>query len=86
MIALLRQLAAQAVLKGSKSMTRKKGQQHAPTFKAPAALAALKGDKTLAELAQRYDVPPNPITDWKAQRLERAARSSPGRNPSRGRT
>ena len=37
------------------------------------AVAALKGDKTLAELAQQFDVHPNQITDWKAQLLERSA-------------
>ena len=37
------------------------------------AIAALKGDKTLAELAQQFDVHPNRITDWKAQLLERSA-------------
>jgi len=36
------------------------------------ALAALKGDKTLVELAQQYDVNPNQITDWKRQLVERA--------------
>ncbi len=45
---------------------------HAPAFKAKVALAALKGDKTLAELAQQFDVHPNQITQWKAQVLERA--------------
>ncbi len=45
---------------------------HAPAFKAKVALAALKGDKTLAELAQLFDVHPNQITQWKAQVLERA--------------
>jgi transposase-like protein len=45
---------------------------HAPAFKAKVALAALKGDRTLAELAQQYDVHPNQITQWRAQLLERA--------------
>ena len=45
---------------------------HAPAFKAKVALAALKGDKTLAELAQQFDVHPNQITTWRAQLLEGA--------------
>ena len=37
------------------------------------ALAAIKGEKTLADLAQQYDVHPNQITAWKAQLLDGAA-------------
>lgn len=54
-------------------MVRRKRRNHSPTFKAQVAVAALKGDKTLAELAQQFDVHPNQITDWKSQLLERAA-------------
>ena len=45
---------------------------HAPAFKAKVALAALRGDRTLAELAQQYDVHPNQIVQWKTQLLDRA--------------
>jgi transposase-like protein len=45
---------------------------HAAAFKAKVALAALQGDRTLAELAQQYDVHPNQITHWKTQLQERA--------------
>ena len=51
-------------------MTRRKRRNHSPEFKAKVAIAALKGDKTPAELAQQFDVHPNQITDGKAQLLE----------------
>jgi transposase len=54
-------------------MSRRKRRNHSPAFKAQVALAALKGDKTLAELAQQFDIHPNQITDWKGQLQERAA-------------
>lgn len=45
----------------------KSRRKHAPAFKAKVALAALKGDKTLAELAQQYDLHPTQINEWKRQ-------------------
>jgi transposase-like protein len=54
-------------------MTKRTRRTHAPGFKAKVALAALKGEKTLAELAQQYDVHPNQITAWKAHLVEAAS-------------
>ncbi len=54
-------------------MTKRNRRTHSPAFKAKVALAALKGDRTLAELAQQFDVHPNQITTWKSQLLEGAA-------------
>ena len=54
-------------------MTKRTRRNHAPSFKAKVALAAIKGEKTLAELAQLFDVHPNQITTWKAQLLDGAA-------------
>ena len=48
-------------------MSRRPRRNHTPGFKAKAALAAIKGDRTLAELAEQFDVHPNQITSWKAQ-------------------
>jgi transposase-like protein len=55
------------------TMSKRPRRNHAPAFKAKVALAAIKGEKTLAELAQQFDVHPNQITQWKAQLLEGAA-------------
>ena len=54
-------------------MTKRTRRNHAPAFKAKVALAAIKGEKTLAELAQQFDVHPNQITTWRSQLLEGAA-------------
>ena len=54
-------------------MTKRTRRTHAPAFKAKVALAAIKGEKTLAELAQQYDVHPNQITAWKAHLVEAAS-------------
>jgi len=52
---------------------RRPRRNHSPTFKAKVAIAAVKGDQTLAQLAERFDVHPNLINDWKTALLERAA-------------
>ena len=54
-------------------MSKRPRRNHSPAFKAKVALAAVKGEKTLAELAQQYDVHPNLITQWRARLLEGAA-------------
>jgi transposase len=54
-------------------MTRRARRNHTAAFKAKVALAAIKGEKTLSELAQVFDVHPNQITTWKGQLLEGAA-------------
>jgi transposase-like protein len=46
---------------------------HSASFKAKVALAAIKRDKTLVELAEQFDVHPNQISDWKQQVLDRAS-------------
>ena len=54
---------------------------HGATFKAQVALAALKGDKTLAELAEQFQVHPTQITEWKQQLQARAADVFGGSKP-----
>ena len=51
---------------------RRPRRNHSAKSKSRVALAALKGDKTLAELAEQFDVHPNQITDWKSQLLKSA--------------
>ena len=46
-------------------MTRRKRRNHSAEFKVKVALAAIKGDHTLAELSTQFDLHQNQIIDWK---------------------
>ena len=54
-------------------MSKRPRRNHSPAFKAKVALAAIKGDRTLSEVAQLFDVHPNQIAQWKTQLLEGVA-------------
>ncbi|MGY3619222.1 transposase [Bradyrhizobium sp. USDA 10063] len=60
-------------------MSRRARRQHAPAFKAKVALAAIKGEMTLAQLAEHFDVHPNQITQWKSQLQEAGGRGGGNR-------
>ena len=53
-------------------MAKRPRRNHGATFKAKVALEAIKGDQTVVELAERFQVHPNQITQWKKQLLDRA--------------
>lgn len=63
-------------------MSKRPRRNHSAAFKAKVALEAVKGEKTVTEIAQRFDVHPNQVTEWRRQLLERAADVFGGASPS----
>ena len=67
-------------------MKKRTRRNHTPAFKAKVALSAIKGDRTLAQLAEQFDVHPNQITIWKDQLQQGAvdvfASGSSGKSPT----
>jgi transposase len=54
------------------TMTKRTRRNHGAVFKAKVALEAIKGEQTLVELSERFQVHPNQITEWKKHLLDRA--------------
>lgn len=52
---------------------RRPRRNHSAAFKAKVALTAIKGELTLAQLAERFDIHPNQVSQWKDELLQRAA-------------
>ena len=48
-------------------MSRRPRRNHSAAFKAKVAIAAIKGDRTIVQIAEQFDVHPNQVTAWKAQ-------------------
>jgi transposase len=65
-------------LKKKATMARRVRRTHTPEFKACVALAALREDKTLAQLCEEFDLHANQISEWKRQLVERASAAFDG--------
>ncbi len=57
------QLAINLASKTSNTISRRPRRNHSPTFKAKLALAAMQNDKTLAQLAEQFDLHANQIVE-----------------------
>ena len=65
-------------LKKKQAVARRVRRTHSAEFKACVALAALREDKTMAQLVQEFDLHVNQITEWRRQLIERAAEAFGG--------
>jgi transposase len=65
-------------LKKKATMARRVRRTHTPEFKARVALAAVRDDKTLAQLCEEFDLHANQISEWKRQLVERASAAFDG--------
>ncbi len=61
---------------------RRPRRNHSPKFKAQVALSAMKDEETLSELAERFDVHANQITQWKSQLQKQAIKAFGGKQES----
>ena len=67
-----------------KKSARRTQRTHNPALKAQVALAAIRGERTIAELAAQFELHPNQIMDWKRQLEERALEVFGGGTPAAG--
>jgi len=67
-------------------MAKRPRRNHGAAFKAKVALEAIKGEQTLVELAERFEVHPNQITEWKKLLMDRASevfdKGKPSKEPN----
>ena len=52
---------------------RRPRRNHSAKFKAQVALEAIRGEKTIAQIATHHEVHPNQVTAWRSELLEKAA-------------